>query len=121
MEEQLEEEEMIMFPENMFISLLDTDLQQRILNGKQLYMDVKNAMEMLLQEGPTSLKDDLEDWKIEEVDGKKIMKRTTFLKTRNYDKMWSKCTMITKQLDTLESWEHTTPYNNTTGGQDYEC
>ena len=33
-EGQLEEEEMIMLPENMFINLLDTDLQKRILNGK---------------------------------------------------------------------------------------
>ena len=68
-EGQLEEEEMIMLPENMFINLLDTDLQER----KELYIDVKNAMEILLQEGPTSLKNDLEDWKIEEVDGKRII------------------------------------------------
>ena len=55
-----------MLPENMFINLLDTNLQERILNGKGLDIDVKNAMETLLQEGPTSLKNDLEDWKIEE-------------------------------------------------------
>ena len=33
---QLEEEEIIMLPENMFINLLDTDLQERILNRKEL-------------------------------------------------------------------------------------
>ena len=74
------EEEVIMLPENMFINLLDTDLQERILNGKELDIDVKNTMEMLLQEGPTSLKNDLEDWKIEEVDGKK----TIFYRGKNY-------------------------------------
>ena len=56
---------MVMLPENMFINLLDTNLQERILNGKELDIDVKSTMETLLQEGPTSLKNDLEDWKIE--------------------------------------------------------
>ena len=69
-----------MLPENMFINLLDADLQERILNGKELDIDVKNAMETLLQEGPTNLKNDLEDWKIEEVDGRKMI----FYKGKNY-------------------------------------
>ena len=37
-------------------------------------------METLLQEGPTSLKDNLEDWKIEDIDGRK----TIFYKGKNY-------------------------------------
>ena len=77
---QMEEEEMIMLPENMFINLLDTNLQERILNRKELDIDVKNTMETLLQEGSTSLKNDLEDWKIKEVDGRK----TIFHKGKNY-------------------------------------
>ena len=60
-EGQLEEEETIMLPKNMFMNLLDADLQERILNGKELDMDMKNAMETLLQEGPTNLKNNLED------------------------------------------------------------
>ena len=79
-EGQLEEEETIMLPENMFVNLLDTELQERILNGKELDIDVKNAMETLLQEGPTSLKNDLEDWKIKEIDRRKTM----FYKGKNY-------------------------------------
>ena len=71
---------MIMLPENMIINLLDTDLQERILNGKELDIDVKSAIETLLQEGPTSLKNNLEDWKIEKVDGRK----TIFYKGKNY-------------------------------------
>ena len=79
-EGQLEEEDKIMLPEDMFINLLDTELQERILNGKELDIDVKNTMETLLLEGPTSLKNDLEDWKIEEVEGR----RTIFYKGKNY-------------------------------------
>ena len=71
---------MIMLPENMFINLLDADLQERISNGKELDIDMKNAMETLLQEGPTNLKNDLEDWRIEEVDGRK----TIFYEGKNY-------------------------------------
>ena len=63
-EGQLEEEDKIMLPEDMFINLLDANLQERILEGKELDIDVKNTMETLLQGGPTSLKNDLEDWKL---------------------------------------------------------
>ena len=69
-----------MLPENMFINLLDVSLQDRILNGKELDSDVKDAMETLLLEGPTNLQNDLHNWKIEEVDGK----RTIFYKGKNY-------------------------------------
>ena len=69
-----------MLPENMFINPLDTNLQARILNRKELDVDVKNTIDKLLQEGPTNLKNDLENWKIEEVDGRK----TIFYKEKNY-------------------------------------
>jgi Integrase zinc binding domain len=45
-----------------------------------LDLDVKNAIETLIEEGPTSLKNDLQDWKIEEIDGRK----TIFFKGKNY-------------------------------------
>ena len=69
-----------MLPENMFINLLDISLQDRILNGKELDSDVKDAMETLLLEGPTNLRNDLHDWKVEEVDGKQMI----FYKGKNY-------------------------------------
>jgi Integrase zinc binding domain len=50
------------------------------LNGKELDLDIKNAIETLMEEGPTSLKNDLQDWKIEEIDGQK----TIFFKGKNY-------------------------------------
>ena len=54
----------------MFIHLLDTNLQEKIPNGKELDLDLKNMIEILLQEGPTSLRNNLEEWMIEEVDRK---------------------------------------------------
>jgi hypothetical protein len=44
-------------PDNLFINLLDAELQEQ--NGKELDLDIKNAIETLMEEGPTSLKNDL--------------------------------------------------------------
>jgi hypothetical protein len=78
--EQIEEEDKVVLPDNLFINLLDTELQEQILNGKELDLNVKNAIETLMEEGPTSLKNNLQDWKIEEIDGQK----TIFFKGKNY-------------------------------------
>jgi RNase H-like domain found in reverse transcriptase len=57
----IKEEDKVVLPDNLFINLLDTELQERILNGKKLDLDIKNAIETLMEEGPTSLKNDLQD------------------------------------------------------------
>jgi hypothetical protein len=80
MDKQIEEETKVVLPDNLVIDLLDTELQEKILNGKELDLDVKNAIETLMEEGPTSLKNDLQDWKIEKIDGQK----TIFFKGKNY-------------------------------------
>ena len=64
----------------MFINLIDIDLQDRIANSKNYDFDVKNALEMLLEKGPNTLQHDLEDWKLEEHNGKNVM----FYKGKNY-------------------------------------
>jgi hypothetical protein len=69
-----------MLPEDLFINLLDTELQERILNGKEIDLDIKNAIETLLEEGPTNLRNDLYNWKIEEINGR----WTIFYKKKNY-------------------------------------
>jgi RNase H-like domain found in reverse transcriptase/Reverse transcriptase (RNA-dependent DNA polymerase)/Integrase zinc binding domain len=76
----MEEEDKVVLPDNLFINLLDTELQDQILNGKELNLDIKNAIETLMEEGPTSLRNDLQDWKIEEIDRWK----TIFFKGKNY-------------------------------------
>jgi hypothetical protein len=78
--EPIEEEDKVVLPDNLFINLLDTELQERMLNRKELNMDVKNAIKTLMEEGPTNLKNNLQDWKIEEIDGRK----TIFFKEKNY-------------------------------------
>jgi hypothetical protein len=80
MDKWMEEEDKVVLPDNLFINLLDAELQERILNGKKLDLDIKNTIETLMKEGPTSLRNNLEDWKIEEIDGQK----TIFFKGKNY-------------------------------------
>jgi hypothetical protein len=61
------------------------ELQERILNGKEIDLDIKNAMETLLEEGPANLQNNLYNWKVEEIDGNgqySIKERTIFQKIR---------------------------------------
>ena len=69
-----------LLPDNMFINLLDIDLQERILNSSDKMTDIKTTLETIMKEGLTNLQNDLANWKIENVDGKK----TIFYKGKNY-------------------------------------
>ena len=64
---------MIMLEENLFLNLLDLDLQEQIASGKELDFDAVEALEALLGNGPTTLWHDLEDWRLETVDDKKVL------------------------------------------------
>ena len=79
-EEDHDNNNRILLPEEMFVNLIDIDLQDRIANSKNYDFDVKNALEMLLEKGPNTLQHDLEDWKLEEHNGKNVM----FYKGKNY-------------------------------------
>jgi Integrase zinc binding domain len=59
---------------------LNINLRDRITRNKDYNFDVTRAIELLQEEGPTSIQNNLEDWKIEEVDNQK----TIFYKGRQY-------------------------------------
>ena len=69
-----------LLPEHMFINLIDTNLEDRIANVENYDFDVKNALEMLLEKGPLTLQQDLEDWKLEKHNDKNVL----FYKNKNY-------------------------------------
>ena len=71
--EEDEIEEQTLLPNNMFLNLLDIGLQERIMNAKDFDFDVRNAISILLEDGPNSIRNDLEDWKLEDKDGKKVL------------------------------------------------
>jgi Integrase zinc binding domain len=78
--EEDETKEEILLPDDLFLNLLDINLRDRITKNKDYDFDVTRAIELLQEEGPTSIQNDLEDWKIEEVDDQK----TIFYKGKQY-------------------------------------
>ena len=70
----------ILLPENIFVNLMDLDLQDRIVNMDKYDYDVKNTLELLLESGPNSLRQNLEDWRLEKYGEKNIL----FYKDKNY-------------------------------------
>jgi hypothetical protein len=51
----MEEEDKVVLPDNLFINLLDTKVQEQILNGKKLDLDVKNTIDTLMEQGINQL------------------------------------------------------------------
>ena len=79
-DESTRKEDKIPLPDDLFINLLDIDLQEQILNAKDLDIDIKNVIETIKKKGLTNLLNDITNWKIEEVNGQK----TIFYKGKNY-------------------------------------
>ena len=80
LKEDHDNKDRILLSENMFINLVDVDLQDRIAKAKSYDFDVKNALEMLLEKGLNTLRHDLEDWKLEQHGENNIL----FYKGKNY-------------------------------------
>jgi hypothetical protein len=119
--EQMEEEDKVVLPDNFFINLLDTELQERILNGKDFDLDLKNTIDLWW-------KKDRPAWKMAFKTGrlKKLMNERQYsskgriIYIWNFDGTLWKCTTITKQQDIQENWRLTTESDKTIGGQDCE-
>ena len=69
-----------MLPENIFIHLIDTDLQNRIAECKDMDKDATDALIMLLDQKSTSLRTGLEDWTTEKFGDKNVL----FFEGKNY-------------------------------------
>ena len=54
-----------MLPDNLFVNLIDLDLQKRIANCKDMDRDATEALTLLLEQKPATVKNDLEDWTLE--------------------------------------------------------
>jgi hypothetical protein len=78
--EEDETKEEILLLDDLFLNLLDINLRDRITRNKDYDFDVTRAIELLQEKGSTSIQNDLEDWKIEEVDDQK----TIFYKGKQY-------------------------------------
>ena len=70
----------VMLLEHLFANLIDTELQRRIANTKNVDYEAAEVIKGLLGQGPNEAKKDLEDWEVEEFKGKNIL----FYKEKNY-------------------------------------
>ena len=73
-------EQITLLSKDLFVNLLDTELQKQILKATDLDFDIVNILEGLLQGNLTMLTEDLSDWSVEELDKGKAI----FYKGKNY-------------------------------------
>ena len=69
-----------MLPEDMFVNLIDTNLQEKIAMSDDLDGDAAEALKLLLEKAPTPMMAGLDDWKVEQSNGRNIL----FYKGKNY-------------------------------------
>ena len=79
-DEDNDNKDITMLPDNLFINLINLDLQKCIANCKDMDRDVTEAQMLLLEQKPATLKNNLEDWTLEKMDDKNIL----FFKGKNY-------------------------------------
>ena len=54
-DESTGKEEQVLLPDNLSINLLDVDLQNQILDAKDMDIDIKSIIETITKEGPTNM------------------------------------------------------------------
>ena len=62
-----------MLLDELFISLINTELQERILTCEKLDSNTMEALKVLLEEGSTTMRNQLLDWTVERVKGKQVL------------------------------------------------
>jgi hypothetical protein len=79
-DEDTDNEDIVMLPDNMFLNLIDMDLQEKIAMSEDLDGEAAEALKLLLEKAPSSMTIGLENWKIENLNGRNIL----FYKGKNY-------------------------------------
>ena len=58
-----------MLPDEMFVNLIDMDLQNQIAIANDLDSDAAQALKLLQEEVPTEMTTGLQDWTLETTEG----------------------------------------------------
>ena len=70
----------ILLPDDLFVNLLDLELQDQILKAMDLDFNISSALEKFLDRELPNLTNDLDDWKVENLENRKAI----FYKGKNY-------------------------------------
>ena len=76
----MDNEDIIMLLVDIFLQLLDMDLQRRIANTQNHDDEVTKALTTMLEQGPATLRRELGDWTIEQFEGRNVI----FFRGKNY-------------------------------------
>ena len=72
-DEDTDNEDVIVLPDNLFISLIDNSLQQRIANSTDFDGIATEALKILLDVGPTSMTKGLSNWMMDKSNGHTVL------------------------------------------------
>ena len=72
-EEDTDNENITMLPDELFVNLIDTELQERILTCEKLDSDAMEALKVLLEDGPTTIRNQLPDWTVEWIGERQVL------------------------------------------------
>jgi hypothetical protein len=72
-ENDTDNDDMMMLPDDLFVNLIDTELQHRIADCATFDSDATDALTTLLQRGPPSIRHHLQDWTMDTFDGKHVL------------------------------------------------
>ena len=78
--EDHDNEDMVLLPDNLFVNLLDTELQDQILETHDVDHNMSKALDQLLNSNISDLSKDLDDWKVEKMEKGNAI----FYQGRNY-------------------------------------
>ena len=79
-EEDTDNENVVMLPETVFVNLIDTELQERILTCEKFDSDAMETLKTLLEEGPANIQNQLSDWTVEQINGQQVL----YYRGKNY-------------------------------------
>ena len=71
-EHDMDNENITMLPNELFVQLVDLDLQEKISNCNDLDTDATEALKTILEKGPSIIKGELDDWTMETINQRKI-------------------------------------------------
>jgi hypothetical protein len=79
-DEDTDNQDIVMLPDELFVNLIDMDLQQRIAISEDLDGNAAEALKLLLEKAPTAMTTGLNDWELKKSNNQNIL----FYKGKNY-------------------------------------
>ena len=92
-----------MLPDNLFVNLIDIDLQDKIATSGDLDSNAAEVLKLLLEIAPATMTAGLQDWTTEVYCGHNILFYKGKNETQHYDETLYRNSTTMKQQDTQEN------------------